>query len=308
MPRTQTHPADAQPITNRLGRPFGKGVRWVGRQARWVVCSALALLALPLAVSAQAPTAPTAPPPLACTGLLASGNPQYAPYLWRESADSDTLVGANALLMAWLAQEIGVPIEVRHVGPWSRVQEEARAGRVDLIAGAFFNFPRTEYLDYVYPAFRETRSVVLVREARPLTYRRWEDLVKRQGLTVVNNSFGEEFDRFMRERLTITRVASLEQALRMLDLGRGDYLLYEDSPAEAFMGRLGIKGLRALQPPVAQEQLHLALSHKSACNTPELRGALSRAMYKLRREKLMEGFVQQGVQRWRSLPPLTEAR
>ena len=308
MPRTQTHPADAQPITNRLGSPFGKGVRWVGRQARWVVCSALALLALPLVVSAQAPTAPTAPPPLACTGLLASGNPQYAPYLWRESADSDTLVGANALLMAWLAQEIGVPIEVRHVGPWSRVQEEARAGRVDLIAGAFFNFPRTEYLDYVYPAFRETRSVVLVREARPLTYRRWEDLVKRQGLTVVNNSFGEEFDRFMRERLTITRVASLEQALRMLDLGRGDYLLYEDSPAEAFMGRLGIKGLRALQPPVAQEQLHLALSHKSACNTPELRGALSRAMYKLRREKLMEGFVQQGVQRWRSLPPLTEAR
>lgn len=247
-------------------------------------------------------------PATACTRLIASGNPQYPPYLWRNPADPDLLIGANQELMQWLSREIGIPIELRFVGPWSRVQEEARQGRIDLIAGAFFTLPRTEYMDYVYPPFRETRSVVLVREAKAFRYARWADLEGRDGLTVVNNSFGEEFDRFMRERLKLTRVASLEQALRMLELGRGDYLLYEDSPAQAYIASLNIKGLRELQPPVAQERLYLTLSHQSDCNTPQLRGALSRAMYKLQREQRMPEFVQRGVQAWKTSPPVPDVR
>lgn len=238
----------------------------------------------------------------ACQRLVASGNPQYAPYLWRNPADDQVLIGANAELMQWLSRELGIPVEVRYVGPWSRVQEEARSGRIDLIAGAFFTLPRTEYMDYVYPAFRETRSVVLVREAHGFPFRKWADLQPHAGLTVVNNSFGEEFDRFMRDKLQLTRVATLEQGLRMLELGRGDYLLYEDSPAQAYMAGLGVKGLKALDPPVAQERLYVTLSHRSACNTPELRGALSRAMYKLQRENLMNDFVQRAVQLWKTKP------
>lgn len=243
-----------------------------------------------------------------CSKLVASGNPQYPPYLWRDPASPEQLIGANQELLQWLSQEIGLPIEVRYVGPWSRVQEEARAGRIDMIAGAFFTLPRTEYMDYVYPPFRETRSVVLVREARGFRYTRWADLQGHEGLTVVNNSFGEEFDRFMRERLKLSRVASLDQALRMLEMGRGDYLLYEDSPAQAYIASLGIKGLKELNPPVAQERLYLTLSHHSACNTPQLRGALTRAMYKLQREQRMLDFVAKGVQAWKSTPAAPEAR
>jgi polar amino acid transport system substrate-binding protein len=62
---------------------------------------------------------------------------------------------------------------------------------------------------------------------------------------------------------------------------------------------MGIKGLRLLQPPVAQEQLYIAISHRSACNTPELRGAIARAMSKLRQTKLMLTFVERAVQTWR---------
>jgi polar amino acid transport system substrate-binding protein len=255
---------------------------------------------------AQSP-APTQAP-TACSRLIASGNPQYPPYLWRNPADAEQLIGANQELMQWLGKEIGLPIEVRYVGPWSRVQEEARAGRIDLIAGAFFTLPRTEYMDYVYPPFRETRSVVLVREAKPFNFLRREDLIGRAGLTVVNNSFGEEFDRFMRERLKMDRVASLEQALRMMEIGRADFLLYEDSPATAYIASLGIKGLKELAPPVAQERLYLTISHQSACNTAALRGQLTRAMYKLQREGRMNEFVQRGVAGWKANPAATEGR
>lgn len=243
-----------------------------------------------------------------CTRLVASGNPQYPPYLWRNPSDPDLLMGANHELMQWLSRELGLPIELRFVGPWSRVQEEARAGRIDLIAGAFFTLPRTEYMDYVQPPFRETRSVVLAREKSGLRYTRWADLVGKEGLTVVNNSFGEDFDRFMRERLKLTRVASLEQALHMMEIGRGDYLLYEDSPAQAYIASLNIKGLKELAPPVAQERLYLTISHQSACNTPQLRGALTRAMYKLQREQRMGEFVERGVQAWKTSPPAPDVR
>lgn len=235
-----------------------------------------------------------------CKQLRASGNPQYPPYLWRDPANEDVLVGANAELMAWLAKEIGIPIEVRYVGPWSRVQEEARAGRLDLLAGAFFTLPRTEYMDYLYPPFRETRSVVMVRADKKMSLKRWEDLIPHQGITVINNSFGEQFDRFAAEKLRVTKVASLEQAIRMVELGRGDYLLYEDSPAEAFLARMGAQGFKTLSPAVAQEQLYVTLSHRSECNTPELRGAITRAMYKFQRERLMLDFVARAVKRWQA--------
>jgi polar amino acid transport system substrate-binding protein len=237
---------------------------------------------------------------LACTQLLASGNPEYPPYLWRDPDDENRLVGANAELMQWLAKEIGVPIELRYSGPWGRVQEDARLGHLDLVAGAFFTLPRTEYMDYFHPAFHETRSVIWTRADARLTPRRWADLASVQGVTVINNSFGEEFDRYARDRLHIRQVASLEQAIQIVQGNRADYLVYEDFPAQAFLARRGITDVKVRGEPVARENLYLTLSHRSACNTPEMRGRIARALYKLGRDKsVMAGFVERGVQLWR---------
>lgn len=234
-----------------------------------------------------------------CKHLLASGNPQYPPYLWRAPDDENKLIGANAELMQWLSKEIGLPIEVRYVGPWGRVQEEVRSGKVDLIAGAFFTVPRTEYMDYFHPSFRDTRSAVWTKGGSKLKYRRWGDLRGRQGVTVINNSFGEEFDRYARENLKITQVASLEQAIQIVQKGRADYLVYEDSPGDAFLAKMAITDVKQLDGAVAKEPLHVTLSHKSACNTPELRGKIARALYKLSRTTQMNDWIAQSIQLWR---------
>lgn len=265
---------------------------------------ALCALWLP-APAAQAQTAPAgeAGP---CRELLASGNPQYPPYLWPDApaAQASTLQGAAAELAQWLAQELGVPIRMRYVGPWARVQQEMRAGRLDLIVGAFYTQERTEYMDYVHPPFRQTRSVVWVGPQGTLQYRRWADLAGLRGATVINNSFGEAFDRYAKDKLEIQQVPSLEQAIQLLQRGRVDYLIYEDSPGDAYLARLGIKGVRQLQPPVATEDLYLTLSHRSACNTADMRGRLQRAMYKFAREgKLMDEFVQRAQALWRKQGP-----
>lgn len=263
----------------------------------------LPALVLAGAALAQAPASALSSPS-ACRQLVASGNPQYPPYLWRAAEGEDRLVGANADMLAWLSKELGLPIEARYVGPWGRVQEEMRAGRIDLIAGAFFTLARTEYMDYFHPTFHETRSIVLVRSGSRLDYRRWSDLVPLQGGTVIGNSFGEQFDRYAREKLKVTPVASLERALQMLQRSRIDYLVYEDSPALAYLARLNIEGVRPLmRPAVASEPLYLTLSHRSACNTPELRGRLARAMYTLARQGLMTGWIDRNIELWKSASP-----
>ena len=236
-----------------------------------------------------------------CTKLVATGNPEYPPYLWRQGGDGARLVGANAELMQLLAKEIGLPIEVRYAGTWARVQEEARQGRVDLIAGAFFTVPRLDYMDYVYPAFQVTRSLVWSRADTAVGHRRWSDLQGKSGLTVINNSFGEAFDLYAKASLKMVTVPSLEQALRMLERGRGDYLIYEEAPAQAYIARLGIQGVAPAGTEVSNEGLYLTLSHKSPCNTAAMRARLAKAMYQFERQDVMKKLVETNVQVWRAM-------
>lgn len=234
-----------------------------------------------------------------CQKLVATGNPEYSPYLWRDPDDESKLIGANADLMQLLSKEIGVPIEVKYMGPWSRVQELARGGRIDLIAGAFFTNARLDYMDYFHPAFRGTRTVIWTTPASTFKYRTWSDLRERNGLTVVNNSFGEEFDAYAKKSLRIATVASLEQALQMLVLARADYVIYEEDPGLAFAAKLNITGLKTAPIAVSTENLFLTMAHKSPCNTGEMRGRIAKAMLSLGKGNVMNALIDTNIQLWR---------
>ena len=267
-----------------------------GRKTWLAMCSYALLLAAQMLAS-------TAKADELCKKLIATGNPEYPPFLWRDPEDESHLIGANADLMQALAKEIGIPIEVKYLGPWARVQEEARLGRVDLLAGAFFTVPRLDYMDYFYPAFRETRTVIWVRKNSRLVYRKWADLVGKNGITVINNSFGEEFDRYAKASLKISTVPSLEQALTILQLARVDYLIYEEDPGLAYAAKLNIADIKSVTPPITNENLFLTLSHKSPCNTPDIRSRLAKAVYKLDKQSLMPKFVTANIQLWRKQQP-----
>jgi polar amino acid transport system substrate-binding protein len=235
----------------------------------------------------------------ACKHMVATGNPEYPPFLWRDPADENKLVGANADLMQMLSKEIGVPVEMRYAGPWGRVQEEVKLGHADLIAGAFYTVPRLDYMDYIYPAIRETRTVIWTRDNYALPYKKWSDLVGRHGVTVINNSFGEEFDRYAKESLKISTVPSLEQALKMLSMSRTDYLIYEEDPGLAYAAKMNVSGLKTITPAITNENLFLTMSYKSPCNTGEMRGKLAKAMYKLTRQNVMGKLIETNIQLWR---------
>lgn len=238
-----------------------------------------------------------------CTKLIATGNPEYPPYLFKEHHESNKLIGANDEIIKLIAEKINIDIEVVYSGPWSRAQKEVREGRIDLIAGAFFTIPRAQYMDYIYPAFLTTKSVVWTNKMKPISFSRKEDLIGLKGITVINNSFGEEFDVFAKEKLSIASVASLKQAFKMMKLGRADYLLYEQSPAEAYAASWKIEDqAETVGPAISSEGLYLTLSHRSKCNTGTLRGKLTKALHELSQEGHMITSLNKGHALWQNMP------
>lgn len=245
-----------------------------------------------------------------CERLVATGNPEYPPYLWRDPQNPQQLIGANADLLQHLAKELGVTVEILYTGPWSRAQDEVRTGRVDLIAGAFLTLPRLEVMDYVHPAFYFTPSVVWVHRGAEFPYAGWEDLRNRTGDTLVNNSFGQQFDTYAKSNLTLEGVASLTQAFQKLLLGRTDYVLYERYPGQALANSLGMQDdLLVLDPPISSEGLYLTLSHNSACNDAWLRGMLAKKMNEAIASGLPDDLLQRNLQRWndQQLTPSSDA-
>jgi polar amino acid transport system substrate-binding protein len=266
---------------------------WPHRLGRFPVWFAAGLLAAAMPVMDMAKAED-------CKLLVASGNPDYPPYLWRDPQDQSHMIGANAALMARLSAEINIPIEVRYIGTWARVQEEMKAGNIDLIAGAFLTVQRLDYMDYVRPIIATTRSVVITRPDSPIDYRQRSDLVGFSGLTVINNSFGEDFDRYAEKNLSIEEVAKLENALKMLANARADYVIYEDAPARAFAAQLGINDLKEATQSISNEDLYLTVSHRSACNSGALRGKLAQAMTKFAQEKVMDDLIAEAIQTWQA--------
>lgn len=289
QPACMTRSSQTTSTRASASRPIAR----CARHLRHLLGVWLALLGLGLGATA------TAGPSATCTHMVATGNPEYPPYLWRDPADNSRLIGANADFVQLVAKEVGIPIEVKYAGPWGRVQEEIKLGHEDLIAGAFFTLPRLEYMDYLYPAFRDTRSVIWTRSNADLNYKKWSDLRGLQGVTVINNSFGEDFDRYAQHALKIESVPSLEQALKMLEVSRVNYLIYEEAPGLAYIARMNIAGLQQMSVPISNESLFLTLSHASPCNTGAMRGMLARAVYKLTKQNVMDELVRKNIELWR---------
>ncbi|ANC03660.1 amino acid ABC transporter substrate-binding protein [Pseudomonas putida] len=235
-----------------------------------------------------------------CTRLTATGNPEYPPYLWRDPQDPQHLVGANADLLKYMADELGLDVDVKYSGPWGRAQEEVRTGRVDLLAGYFLTRARQNEVNFIEPPFLHTPSVVWVRSDSAFAYKGWDDLRGLKGGVLVNNSHGEQFDEFARTNLNLEAVPGARQAFEKLLHKRSDYVIFEQFPGMALARVLKVdEQVQVLEPPVSSEGLYLAMSHDSPCNRPQLREQLAAKMREIVSSDLPQRLVARNLALWR---------
>lgn len=242
-----------------------------------------------------------APP---CKTLTASGNPDYPPLLWEDPRNPNHLTGAATALLAEILEPLGVKLEVQSLGSWARVQRLARVGELDMVAGAFITSERIKYMDYLLPPFTRLPASVWVPKSRAFEYRHWPDLKGKQGSTLINNSFGQGFDRYAEKNLQIVNVRTIEQSFEMALAGRVDYVLYERLQGQVKLERLGLaEKFVALDVPVSNEGLFFAFSKNSRCNTLEFRERIADRLYTLINSGRLDELVREYTTRYTTLQP-----
>lgn len=243
-----------------------------------------------------------------CERLVATGDPAHPPYLWRDPAHPEKLIGLHADLLERVAKELGVSIELIHAGNRGKAHGEVANGRADLLLGQPLSLSALERFDFIHPPLQSAPSVVWVRRDAAFAYSGWNDLRGRQGLVLKDAGLGAQFDGFARANLALKEVAGVEEALDQLRRGRADFLIYDRYGGAAQIAAQGLAGeLQALDWPVASQNLHLALSHSSACNEPWLRGQLAIQLQKLAASGVADSLLQINLERWMSqLAPVVE--
>lgn len=259
----------------------------------------LTILSLILTLT-LAPAAPlhAAAPPAACPKVVLGAGPDYPPLHWYDGA---TLRGASVQLAQKIFADMGVPVELRYVGPFPRLMANAQHGQVDVVATLKRTPEREAFLTFTtVPAFANPVSVFVARR-RGFHYAGWDDLIGHTGGIATGTRFGEPFDTFLAQKLHIETSSSLESNFRKLAVGRIDYLITGYYNGVAYLeGHRQQEQFIALQPPVNQSENHIAFYSKGPCMVHFKE--FDRRLALLVKSGAPERMIQSALQEWRADP------
>jgi polar amino acid transport system substrate-binding protein len=200
-----------------------------------------------------------------CVKITATGHPQYPVIAFK---DGDNIVGAAPKLVEAIAKNLNIPLESKYMGSWEDAQAAARDGKADMIFGIYYNDERATYLDYVQPAFMFDPVAVFVAKGKEFPFAGQDDLVGKRGVTSQGESYGNEFDTFMKEKLDVARADGINSAFKDLLAGKADYLIAGYYPGLAEAAKEGIKDeVVALNQALLTSEMFVAFSKKSPCRS-----------------------------------------
>ena len=200
-----------------------------------------------------------------CTKITVTGHPAYPVIAYK---DGDNIVGAASTLIETIAKQINVPLESKYTGTWGEAQAAARDGKVDMIFGIYYNDERATYLDYVQPAFTFDDVAIFVVKGKEFPFTGQDDLIGKKGVTNQGESYGNEFDAFMNDKLDVARANGIDAAFKDLLDGKADYLIAGYFPGLAEAAKEGNKDkVVALNQALLSQEMFVAFSKKSPCRS-----------------------------------------
>lgn len=198
-----------------------------------------------------------------CAKITATGHPQYPVIAFKEG---DGLVGAAPALVETIAKKLNVPLESKFMGNWADAQAAARDGKADMIFGIYYNDERAKYLDYVQPAFMFDDTAIFVAKGKAFPFKGQDDLIGKKGVTNQGESYGNEFDAFMKEKLDVARSDGIDDAFADLLSGKADYVIAGYYPGLAEAAKAGVKDeVEVLDQALLTSEMFVAFSKKSPC-------------------------------------------
>lgn len=235
-----------------------------------------------------------------CKKIIISGNAEYPPLTWQDKKNSEKITGFAIELLEIACKDIGIAVEGKYVGPWARAQDNVKNGAVDMLGGAYITEERKTYMDYIIPPFVMDPTVVFVKKGDQFKFDKWEDLIGMKGGAPIGNSYGELFDKFEKEKLTIERVPKLDQAFEKLVAGRNRYVVYGLYPG---LAEAEVTGRREqigyLANSIISEGLYFTISKKSPCNCEKVKEHLTKKVKEFSDQKLPEQLMEKYLEIWK---------
>lgn len=200
-----------------------------------------------------------------CAKITATGHPQYPVIAYK---DGDNIVGAAASLVGAIGKAINVPVESKYMGTWDEAQAAARDGKADIIFGIYYNDERATYLNFVQPSFTYDDVAVFVVKGKEFPFTDKDNLIGKKGVTNQGESYGTEFDAFMKDKLDVARADGIDDAFQDLLAGKADYLIAGYYPGLAEAAKDGIKDkVVPLDQALLSQEMFVAFSKKSPCRS-----------------------------------------
>ena len=230
----------------------------------------LAICCLSLHHFAQAATS--------CNALVITGHPAYPPVAW---GSDGKIVGASPELVMKIAKELKVEkVSSVNFGSWEKAQEAIKDGRADVIFGIYKDQERLVYMNYIEPPYMLDPVSIVIRSGEEIKYTEWADLKKLKGVTNLGESYGNQFDAYIKANLTVARSNGVAQAFEQLLNKQADYLIIGTYPGKMEASKLKILSkIQFLPKPVVTADMYVAFSKKSKCYT-ELKEGFSAGIKK----------------------------
>lgn len=237
----------------------------------------------------------------ACKKILVTGNAEYPPLTWQDRQHPDKLTGFAIEILEIVFRDLDLPVEARYVGPWARAQAEVRQGNIDMLGGAYITEERQTFMDYVMPPFVMDPTVIFIKKGKAIRFEKWADLIGLTGGSPIGNSYGDKFDRFAKEKLTIDLVREVSQAFKKLVIDRNDYVVYGLYPGLAVAEENGLRNqLEYLPNSVISEGLYFTFGKKSPCNQQVLKDHLAKRVQELSEQKIPEQLLEKYLDIWKA--------
>lgn len=192
--------------------------------------------------------------------LIASGHPEWAPIM---SQSGDQIVGVGPALVEKIFTQLGVKVKSDFTGAWDSVQSKAKTGEVDVLVAAYKTDERESYMDYSIAYVKDPIAIFTSNESQ-LSYGQWSDLIGKKGVATIGDSYGQEFDAYIKDQLEVERVSTVKQAFDMLIAGDADYFLYALYSGNSEIKKLDYSDkIKSLPEYVSTEDFYIAISKKS---------------------------------------------
>jgi len=152
--------------------------------------------------------------------------------------NGDVLVGMGPTVVQRLLHEFGYSINAQYLGN----DEILWRDKVDILITTRKTKERVAEFVYSEPFYTESIALFINRK-HPFIYKDWTSLLGKKGIAIKGVVFGQSFDDFIREMLTVSRVANISEAWDLLSSGKADYVIYSEKKGLASIGSFDGLGL-----------------------------------------------------------------